>query len=213
MADFSSLIDKMRTMFMPGNQLKQSGVSYGPSVTRIGRTPLGFTNQLAESSGRYMRDDLNKQGTIMVNPTSVDNADVGATIGHEDIHSILRNLSDDQLVALSKFNPYYRQVADVVGKTRGGFMPAEIPAYMGAYTKAFTPGVSPSLQKLYTDYFQSQLQRVDPNAASGYSRVRNMNYADNPMPLRSDASTLNSTINMLNQPRLVAPIPSSTQGK
>jgi hypothetical protein len=183
--------------YMPGGIVRQEGVTYGPAMSRIGRTPIGFSQGIAESSGRYATNDFNKRGTIIVNPASTDDSDIGATIRHEDIHSILRNLEPEtskgvNLQDLNKANPYYQQIADIVGKTRGGEMPSEIPAYMGAYSKAFTPDVPQNLQQLYTDYFQKQLQQFDPRAASGYGRVAAMNAGANPnMQLSSDAARQN----------------------
>ena len=178
--------------------IHQDGVTYGPAMTRVGRTPLNFTDTEQKFTGGFYQPTAFTKGQIAINPTTKDEGDVHATIAHEDIHSILDKLDQSgQLEKMSKENPYFDKVADALNKTRAGDMYAEVPAYMGAYSPAFAKDVPADLRSMYTKYFQGQLAKADPDAAAKYAKIAAMDYQNNPMRIASPASqqaTLNAPI-------------------
>ncbi len=180
-----------------GEHISQPGVMYGPSMTRIGHTPLNFTKDTQDFTGGFYDPTLLNKGYIKVNPTTTDAGDVQAVIAHEDTHSILQKLDDSgQLTKMSQQNPYFAKIADELRKTRGGEMDAEVPAYMAAYSPTYSKTIPSTLRNLYTNYFQNQLQKTDPEAAAKYARIAAMNFQQNPLRISSPAYNIAQEANL-----------------
>lgn len=163
-----------------------NGISYGPAVSRITRTPITFgnINDDPQQSGNFEQPNIATQllnlipalrqkigqGSIQINPYSADNINTGTSIKHEEIHALLNNLNfTGKMEELAKNNPYYKQVASKLAG-RGGDPTLETPAYMGAFDSSQTPAPQQDRDN-YVTYLGKQLVKIDPDMAAKFARL------------------------------------------
>lgn len=160
-----------------------NGITYGPAVTRKTRVPIEFSRfDDREQSGTYNGPSLIPQllnllpfiphstGSIKIDPTSPDNTNLHKSINHEEIHSLLQDLSfTGSLDKLQSQNPYYKTIASKLSG-RGGDPIQEVPAYMGAFEPKTLP-VDQSTRDSYVNYLANQLFKLDPKLSSKYKSL------------------------------------------
>lgn len=161
-----------------------NGTTYGPAVTRRTRVPIEFgkfdnEQQSGGFSGpslvpqilnllSFLPSSMRSNGSIKIDPTSPDNTNLHKSINHEEIHSLLQDLSfSGSLDHLQSANPLYKAIASKL-TGRGGDPIQEVPAYMGAFEPAQNPGVEQSQRDSYVNYLANQLFKLDPKLASKY---------------------------------------------
>lgn len=161
--------------------------TYGPAVTRRGRTPIQF-RPLDQGSGQFQgTPDIQSllknpsliaqallgknRGTINIDPSASENqvpGGMGNTIRHEDIHSILYPLGDS---ASANQSPGYLDIARALSG-RSGNTAFEAPAYVGSGDNSpikVDPLIKQAFWKGYVDHINSldpkvgkQLQAFGP---------------------------------------------------
>lgn len=183
--DLTDIINAMKEHFHPGSTAMRiaPGETVGPSVSRLTRVPIQYRPNLGDGISGQMgpRFDLNalqmltgNKPVIKIDPTSSDfhtnyDNNVNPVLKHEITHSVLEgaNLSDEDYEALATKNPYYSKIAPYLA-SRGGYSPAEVPAYVQEPGAATRYGIPQSLIDLYRSTMLQQLQQRNPAMATRY---------------------------------------------
>ncbi len=164
----AGLLDFLASFMQPPQAtVVGDGVTYGPAVSRITRTPIQFSNSLGVA-GQY---DPNSK-SITVNPANAN--DVGAVIRHESVHAAL----DSPALAALMQGPQAQSLMARMPKFIGDAQ-AELPAYLatneaGARTASGygTEQFPPADRKAALDeIIQSMPRHYPASTAAAYRRL------------------------------------------
>lgn len=162
--------------------MSEQGTSYGPAFSRVTRTPITFGPVPEDRAGQYtnptdlsnllsslpiVKNFLNRTGNIRIDPESTSN--VGRTIRHEDVHSLLHNLD---LSKLNLENPsFLPALTSTPFQKLMGNPQRELPAYT-ATGESSQIGIPDPLSSAYLLHLQDQLFKIDPNLAKKFQQLR-----------------------------------------
>jgi len=174
-AAISSPVQTMNTWlqtngYISPQTVSANGVTYGPAVTRVSRTPIRFVNGFSGEPNLQGRYD---NGRIVVAPQKAlnyygDNAGVSDVVKHESMHALMDQMpvSDQYAVAQSPAN--YSTIAPVVSMGFNGDPRDEVPAQMAQQTHSL---VVPQQRDKYLSSFMDTLQAHDPSLAGKISQL------------------------------------------
>lgn len=188
--DIMDLVNSAREYMRPGSTAvwTKPGQSYGPAVSRLTRTPINFKDDPLHPnlSGefntvpdnfltRILPKSLQDTSQITVYPKAKDTTDISSSIRHEDTHATLDSLSRKDFLNLADRNPAYDLIEKKLGQAgRGGFAPAEVPAYMAETDPSNPYKISPDLRNAYVKRMIDQLSSIDPSMSQTYAKLARM---------------------------------------
>lgn len=141
----------------------EPGVTYGPAVTRISRTPIEYGELPPNRSGEFYPD----RKSIKVDPRK---GNVHTVTRHEQIHAILDNLPMGGAPQTTSA-PGFMDIARVIQPQVAGEMEHEVPAYMGQQQNSNFYGISDNQRNMYMQGLMGQLQKLDPAIAQKMLRL------------------------------------------
>ena len=150
---FGSKLTSMRT---------EPGVTYGPAVSLVSRTPISYEELPPNRSGEFFPDTK----TIRIDPRK---GNVSKVTRHEQIHAILDKLPMEGAPQTTSA-PGFMDIARRIQGSAAGQMENEVPAYMGAQNSQFY-GISDEQRNAYMQGLVAQLQKLDPNIAQKMMRL------------------------------------------
>jgi len=136
------------------------GLTYGPAVSRISRTPIRI-NPNQTQSGLFDPES----GVISINPNG--GMEYGNTVRHESIHALLSKLKNPEI---GQTIPGFNEIAPAL-KNVGGTISHEVPAYMGAAPNSQFIGVSDKQRNDYVTGLVNAVQKLDPEIGKRLARL------------------------------------------
>lgn len=154
-----------------------SGVTYGPSVSRYTRVPINYSPGAANEShdatplGKLLPFLVNifpKLGAYSTVNSSGANPSLDAR--HEDIHNLMFQMFG------SSPTPVTPEQKDAIapalnGRDVSNGLNTEIPAYMGAYNQSETPDISPAEHEQFVKDFAAKLAQTSQKGSDSYKKL------------------------------------------
>ncbi len=141
----------------------EPGVTYGPAVSLVTRTPVEYGELPPNRSGEYYPDSK----SIKIDPRK---GNVSRVTRHEQIHALLDRLPQSGAPQATSA-PDFMNIARSLQGTVAGDMQNEVPAYMAQQPNSGFYGISDLQRNNYIQGLAAQLQKLDPNIASKFQRL------------------------------------------
>jgi hypothetical protein len=143
----------------------EDGVTYGPAVSLVSRTPISYGTLPPNRSGEFYPDTK----TIKIDPTK---GNVARVTRHEQIHALLDKIPMEGAPQTTSA-PGFMDIARTLQPMVAGDMENEVPAYMAQQPTSGFYGISDQQRNAYMGGLVDQLQKLDPNIAQRIAKLAN----------------------------------------